>query len=162
MKTFLLILAAGLPLMFSTMATSAQDRDAVVLTIDGDIENASVRHFSIAQLEELGTEEIKTSTPWHDGIVTFEGVPLARLMEHVGASGDNAAFLALNNYRTEIPLSDFATYHVILATRKDGNYMPVSDKGPLFVIYPFDSFNELKSELYYSRSAWQVRSITIE
>jgi hypothetical protein len=40
--------------------------------------------------------------------------------------------------------------------------MPVSDKGPFFIIYPFDSFEELKNELYYSRSAWQVRSITIE
>jgi len=40
--------------------------------------------------------------------------------------------------------------------------MSVRDKGPLFVIYPFDSKAELKSEQYYSRAAWQVRSITIE
>jgi hypothetical protein len=83
-------------------------------------------------------------------------------MKHVGASGETAAVLALNNYRTEVPLSDFTAYSVILATKKDGAYMPVSDKGPFFIVYPFDSFQELKSELYYSRSAWQVRSITIE
>jgi hypothetical protein len=40
--------------------------------------------------------------------------------------------------------------------------MPVSDKGPLFIIYAFDASQELKSELFYSRSAWQVRRITIE
>lgn len=162
MRIVSLGLAVAASLAFATAIGFAQDREAVVLTIDGNIKNATARDFSIAQLEALGREKIETSTPWHDGKVTFEGVSLARLMEHVGASGGTAAVLALNNYRTEIPLSDFATYGVILATKKDGRYMSVSDKGPLFVIYPFDAFSELNSELYYSRSAWQVCSISIE
>lgn len=142
--------------------SNAQDLSAVALTVDGQIEGGKPVDFSISELEELGTREIKTSTPWHDGIVTFEGVPLARLMEHVKATGNTAAVLALNNYSTAVPLSDFVDYGVILATRQDGAYMSVSEKGPLFVIYPFDDFHELNSELYYSRSAWQVRSITVE
>jgi hypothetical protein len=76
---------------------------------------------------------IETSTPWHDDKVRFEGVPLRRLMEHVDASGKTAAVLALNNYRTEMPLSDFTRYLVLLAVKKDGAYMPVSDKGPLLL-----------------------------
>jgi hypothetical protein len=39
--------------------------------------------------------------------------------------------------------------------------MPVRDKGPLFVIYPYDSRPELKSQLYYGRSAWQVSKLVI-
>ena len=39
--------------------------------------------------------------------------------------------------------------------------MPVRDKGPLFIIYPFDSSAELRSEPYYSRSAWQLRTIEV-
>jgi hypothetical protein len=39
--------------------------------------------------------------------------------------------------------------------------MPVRDKGPLFVIYPFDAQPELRNAIYYSRSAWQLRSIEV-
>ncbi|MCC2664519.1 MAG: oxidoreductase, partial [Geminicoccaceae bacterium] len=45
-------------------------------------------------------------------------------------------------------------YPVILALKRDGAYMPVRDKGPLFIVYPYDSSPELKHQNYYSRSAW--------
>ena len=40
--------------------------------------------------------------------------------------------------------------------------MPVRDKGPLFIIYPFDANPELKSQTYYSRSVWQVAKIVVK
>ena len=140
----------------------AADRNAVILTIDGGVDGGRPVEFTLDRLEALGTATIKTSTPWHDGVVTFEGVPLSRLMTEVKATGSVLAVLALNNYRTEIPFSDFGEFGAILATKANGKYMEVSDKGPLFVIYPFDDRPELKQELYYSRSAWQVRTITVE
>jgi hypothetical protein len=160
MKRLTLVAAVIGVLVLTAIASFAQD--AVVLTIDGQINGGAPRDFSVRQLEAVGTATVETSTPWHNGKVMFEGVPLGRLMNHVGASGKTAAIFALNNYRTEIPLSDFSRYSVILAMKKDGAYMPVSDKGPLFIVYPFDTSQELKSELFYSRSAWQVRRITIE
>jgi hypothetical protein len=69
---------------------------------------------------------------------------------------------AINDYVTEIPRSDFETWPVILAIRHNGEAMPVRDKGPIFVIYPFDSDNTLNSEVYYGRSAWQVKSIEVK
>lgn len=155
-------IAVALSLAIAPLPTFAGDNGKVVLTIDGNLSGGKPLDFTIAELEALGTKTIKTGTPWHDGVVTFEGVPMTVLMKHVGADGDNAAILALNNYRTDVPLSDFEQYGVILATKKNGEYMPISDKGPLFVIYPFDDNPELQSEVYFSRSAWQVRSITIE
>jgi hypothetical protein len=162
MKRIVSAVAVLCMVVFGAQMSHAQNVDSIVLTIDGKIDGGAARDFSMGELEALGTAVIETTTPWHDAKIRFEGVPLQRLMEHVGASGETAAVLALNNYRTEVPLSDFKTYSVILAIKKDGAYMPVSDKGPFFIIYPFDSFAELKSELYYARSAWQVRSITIE
>lgn len=134
----------------------------VVLTIDGGVAGGKAVELTVADLEALGTATIRTGTPWDDHVVTFEGVPMSALMEEVGAEGEDLVIVALNNYRTEVPLADFATYDVILALKKDGAYMPVSDKGPLFVVYPFDAHPELKTELYYGRSAWQVRSMTVE
>lgn len=159
MKRLLSIAAAICAL---ALAAPSRADEAVVLTIDGQTKAGVTRDYSVSQLEALGMTTVETTTPWHDGKVKFEGVPLNKLMEQTGASGTIAAVLALNNYRTDIPLADFKRYPVILALKMNGAYMPVSEKGPLFVIYPFDSSPELKSELFYSRSAWQVRRITIE
>ena len=35
------------------------------------------------------------------------------------------------------------------------------DKGPLWIMFPFDAKPELKSELIYSQSVWQLRKMTI-
>jgi hypothetical protein len=40
--------------------------------------------------------------------------------------------------------------------------MAVRDKGPLFIVYPFDSRSDLRSERYYSRSAWQLRALEVK
>ena len=50
----------------------------------------------------------------------------------------------------------------VLATRLDDKPMPVREKGPLFIIYPFDESEELRSERYYSRSAWQLRTLEVK
>lgn len=136
--------------------------DPVILTIDGNITGGVPLDFTSSELEALGSATVVTSTPWHDGKPAFEGVPMEALLAHVGATGDVAEVLALNNYRTTIPLADFSEYPVLLALQQDGEYMTVRNKGPLFIIYPFDDFDELRTDLYYSRSAWQVRSITIK
>jgi hypothetical protein len=39
--------------------------------------------------------------------------------------------------------------------------MPVRDKGPLFIVYPYDSDTRLQSQTYYSRSAWQVCKLLV-
>ena len=56
---------------------------------------------------------------------------------------------------------DAQRYGVIVARLLDDKPMGVREKGPLFVIYPFDQQPELKSALYYSRSAWQLRTIDV-
>ncbi|SFQ77110.1 hypothetical protein SAMN05216176_11453 [Nitratireductor indicus] len=136
----------------------------VILTVDGKIgaTNAGdAADFDLAMLEALPKATIKTTTPWFDGSVEFEGVLLAALMDQVKADGGELVVTALNDYQAPVPIDDFAKYGVILAYKRDGNYMPVSDKGPLFIIYPYDSDPELNTQKFYSRSVWQVRRFTV-
>lgn len=134
----------------------------VILTIDGDIEGHAPIDMTIEDIEALGASTVVTRTPWHEKAVSFEGVSLASLLEKAGAKGKTLSVFALNNYRSEMPVSDIGEHGVILAYKQDGDYMPVSDKGPLFIVYPFDADPALNNEVYYARSAWQVRSITVE
>ncbi|NIX75664.1 molybdopterin-dependent oxidoreductase [Microvirga terricola] len=136
-----------------------------ILTISGKIDTTNKddsAQFDRPMLEALGMVTVETTTPWYNGAVKFEGVPIATLLKHVGADGQRAIFVALNDYSSEIPVEDFAKYNVILALKRNGEYMPVRDKGPLFVIYPFDNHPELKSQTFYGRSVWQVAKIIIK
>jgi hypothetical protein len=130
-----------------------------ILTVSGRIGGSYQDHtarFDRAALEALGTTGFTTTTPWYDGEVRFDGVLMTRLMEALGATGDSAVATALNDYETKIPISDFTDFKVLLALKRDGQYMPVHDKGPLFMVYPFDSNPILKNQRYYGRSAWQL------
>ena len=136
-----------------------------ILTITGKISRAGSdgsMQLSREALEDLGLVTIETKTPWYDDKVKFEGVPVDKLMKQAGASGEQVTAVALNDYAVEIPMEDFAKYGVILALKKNGEYMPVSDKGPLFLIYPYDSNSELQSQKFYSRSAWQVSRLIVK
>jgi len=143
----------------------AKPSEKPILTITGRIsatnqDGAAV--FDRAMLEALGLEKFETMTPWYASKVTFEGVPMAKLLRVVGASGKTLMVRALNDYKTEIPVEDFTKFNVILALKRDGNYMPVKDKGPLFIVYPYDSNPELKTQKFYGRSAWQVASFEVK
>ncbi|KZM49896.1 hypothetical protein OA90_12385 [Labrenzia sp. OB1] len=140
----------------------SQDQDKTILSVSGKISTGDPAEFSIGQLEALPHSRIETSTPWHDGKVTFEGVLLSDLMNQIGAEGENAEITALNDYRAVIPVSDFTSSNPLLAYKVNGQYPSIRDKGPLFIIYPFDDYPEMKTEIFYSRSVWQVRSIVIE
>ena len=47
---------------------------------------------------------------------------------------------------------------MIVARLLDGKPMLTREKGPLFIIYPFDSKSELQAKPFYARSAWQLRT----
>ena len=133
-----------------------------ILTITGKIRVCNTEdaaQFDRPMLEALGLAEFTTKTPWYNDPVSFEGVPMVRLVEAVGAYGGTAIATALNDYETTIPVADFGEFNVLLALKRNGAYMPISDKGPLFIIYPFDSNPTLRTQKYFSRSAWQLSKL---
>lgn len=143
----------------------ASPTEKPILTIAGKISVTNkndTAQFDRPMLEKLGMDTIETTTPWDEGKVKFEGVRMDKLMQEVGASGQRVNVIALNDYATEIPMQDFAKYKVILALKRNGEYMPIRDKGPLFVIYPFDSDPDLQTQTYFARAAWQVARIDVK
>jgi hypothetical protein len=149
---------------FAGAASLAQPEDKPILTVAGSIavtNKDGVAQFDRRMLEALGAVSFETTTPWYSGPVTFEGVPLAKVMEAVGAKGETLVAVALNNYSAELPMEDAKKYNVILAYKRNGEYMSVREKGPLFVVYPYDSMPELKNQKFYSRSVWQLSRIEV-
>lgn len=147
----------------SSMAT-ATPAGPVILTVSGKVrptDGVSSVTFDLAGLDALPQRVTETATPWHEGHPLFAGPLGSGLLTHVGANGSRMRLTALNDYTVEIPVADFQDWPVILATRIDGKPMAVRDKGPIFVIYPFDQQPNLKNELYFGRSIWQLKAIEI-
>lgn len=132
----------------------------VILTVTGGISitnSADGAQFDLAMLESLAPVEFETSTIWTEGAQVFRGVPLERLIEAVGAEGSVIAASALNDYMVEIPFSDAVEGGPILAFEQNGKVLSVRDKGPLWLVYPYDSVSAYQSEVIYARSIWQVK-----
>jgi hypothetical protein len=163
--------AVAAPVLLTTMFRAAQaaalpvPKDRAILTISGKIRNFNTGETAVldrAMLEGLGMRSIDTHTPWYDQKARFEGPLMTALLDYVGAYGDRVQALALNDYATEIPISDFARFGTILAMKRDDVYLNVREKGPLFVVYPYDNEAELRQQKYYGRSAWQVAQLIIK
>jgi hypothetical protein len=161
---FIVVVAAGMGSALAAPPTLDRPTKEPILEITGQIEAKNAPEgavFDREMLESIGMKTITTTTPWHSGQVRFEGVPMDKLMERVGARGKAVRAVALNDYASTVPMDDFARHGVILAMKRDGQYMPIKDKGPLFIIYPYDSSAELKSQMYYARSVWQVKRLEV-
>ena len=137
----------------------------VVLTVSGQIAQTNAPDgaaLDVAALEAMGPVEFETSTIWTDGVQTFRGVPLVTLMERLGAEGEVIAASALNDYTIEIPLTDAVEGGPIVAFEQNGKLLSVRDKGPLWIVYPYDLRTDYQSEVIYARSIWQLARIEVK
>jgi hypothetical protein len=137
----------------------------VLLTVSGRVRmpnQGAVAQFDMAMLERLPQHSFVTSTPWYSQPRRFTGPLLRDVLAACGAQGSNVRAIALNDYRVDLPFDDAQHFDVLLARLLDGQPMAVRDKGPLFIIYPFDSSAELRTTVYYSRSAWQLKSLEVQ
>lgn len=157
------LIAAALAVL-ATGDSFAQTFAPPVLTIEGRASATRQRtalDLSSEQIAALPHLTIETSTPWTVGKSIFKGVPLKDLIAYATMHGDRLQIVALNNYASEMRLSDVAEF-ALVAYEMNGKSMSVRDKGPLWIVFPFDSHPKLKSEQFYSRSVWQVRRIIVQ
>lgn len=137
----------------------------VILKVDGAISNPNAdgaAHFDLEMLKALGTTTIVTHTSWTDGAIRFEGVLARSVLSAVGANGKAVRAEALNDYTSVIPFEEFRNHDVILAFAMDGKRLSRRDKGPLWIIYPWDDNPDLKSPDRASYAVWQLRRLTVQ
>lgn len=136
----------------------------VVLRIGGRVRRPNAEGaalFDMAMLERLPQASFTTHTPWYAGPRRFTGPLLRDVLAAAGAHGAQLRASALNDYHADLPYEDAQQHDPILARLLDGRPMAVRDKGPLFLIYPFDDRPSLRSATYYNRSVWQLKAIEV-
>ena len=157
--------AGFLFLLVSLQASQAEIFPApngkVLLTVSGNITNTNVNdtaQLDMDFIKNLPVHASKTYTSWTEGEVTFEGFLLSDLIKKLGAKGTSIYATAINDYEIEIPFSDAKQYPVLIAYKKEGEYMTVRNKGPLWVIYLERTPGEMR--LHNDKMIWQLVKMT--
>ncbi len=148
---------AALLAISMTCPAIAQDPTALQITPEGG-EQLSL---SLADLDALDQVTITTTTIWTEGEVTFTGPSLTSVLDAAGAEGADLTLTALNDYAIEMPAPESGATYPIIATRMDGAPMSVRDKGPFWIVFPYDSDAAYQTEEVYAQSIWQLDRIEV-
>lgn len=126
-----------------------------MLTVSGDID------FTDVELAALPAVEFETGTIWTDGVHTFGGPSLRSVLEAVGAGSGDLKLVAANDYKVLLPRDMIEDMYPIIANRINDKAFGIRDKGPLWVIFPYDTEPRFQTELTYAYSVWQLTELQI-
>ncbi|MDP5293770.1 molybdopterin-binding protein [Oceanimonas sp. CHS3-5] len=141
--------------------------EPVILTISGNIELQGRSHeqvdYTLTQLQALPQGEITTAHPWSEQPRTYRGLDLRVLLEDLfGHARIQTIYLeALNGFSVAVDWQEVAPYDPLLAWSENGRLMSRRDKGPLWLILPYDKAPELQQAEFLHYMAWQLRHIKV-
>lgn len=127
-----------------------------ILGIHGEI------RFTRADLEAMDQQEIQTSNDFVDGVATFRGPSAFALIDQIGRAGsDVVRMTAANDYFIDIDIMELADYGAILALEMNDKPLTIRDRGPIWLMYPIDQFEELQDSSINNRLIWQLETIEL-
>ncbi|EBA11943.1 hypothetical protein [Roseobacter sp. CCS2] len=133
------------------------DAQLVIIAADG-----TAQTYTPATLEALPTYRVRTTTPWRDEPVDFDGVLLSDLLEANGLHlTDEINVIAENDFSTTIPRALWDTVPVLVATRVDGRAHTRRERGPIQFIIDKGSYtaSPVVSERHL---VWMAARIKVE
>ena len=137
----------------------------VILEVTGKIAMTNEDEYAIFDqdmIDNMPQFIINTSSHISDEINKFEGIRFYDLLIKLGATGTVVNITAWDDYVIQIDIKDLKKYGVLLATHENGKRLTLSDKGPMFVVFPFSENEEIQRDDYYNKSIWQVKEIDVQ
>lgn len=157
MKKILFVLTYLVCVVAGPAYAADQETNQPVLTIQVEGGAAPVS----INLSSLPQTVFETTTIWTTGMQEFTGVPLAVLLDTIGAKDGIARAVAANDYAVDIPIASITSTEPIVAWKIDGKPISRRTKGPLWIVFPYDSDAKFRTETVYSQSIWQLQSINV-
>lgn len=117
--------------------------------------------ISRSELEKLPPHSITTSTNYTPKD-TFVGVKVSDFIKSYGVAGSKIRVFAWDAYSFTLPIDEVVKYDAIIAYKKSGKYMNISDLGPFAIIYPRDENPELERLSVDAKTVWQVKSLEVK
>jgi hypothetical protein len=133
----------------------------VLLSIDAQGDGSAIKTFTDQDLLALPQIEFQTSTIWTSEPSIFSGPSLASVLMAAGAAEGAVSMIAVNDYKVEMPFDRIEDSAPIIANRINGAPFSIRNKGPLWLVFPFDAHPRFQTEEIYSFSIWQLTQIRV-
>lgn len=121
--------------------------------------NGGVHALDADALRALPAVSFGTTTIWTEGPQTFTGVRMTEVLSRLGIDRGTMILTAANDYQIRIPVEDFTSDGALLAYDRNGAPMTLRDKGPVWLVYPYDDHARFRTEIVYANSIWQLDRI---
>lgn len=141
-------------------------QQAPILTVTGKIGTTNHDHAIVMDrttLEKAGLVEYTVNDPFEDRPVRYGGVLMRDLLAlwQVADDAQMVAITALNDYKIDIPITEFRQFPILFALEADGVYMQPDYRGPAMLVYPIDQY-EFDSIAVQRNWIWQIKTIDIQ
>ena len=141
--------------------------EEILLTVSGKVTQMNVDdtvQFDLATLEMLHQVQYDVNDPFAQKQRLFSGVLMSELLAIVGAdpTATTLELIALNDYVSELAISDVQKWPVLFAMKADGQSILFDDGGPAIVVFPFDDFPEIDPLIYEEDWVWSMTQIVVK
>lgn len=137
-------------------AAKAETPETVLLTVHG---GALKQEFALSDLDALPQQSFITSTIWTTEPAEFSGPSLSAVMAASGQTAEVLTLRAVNRYSITMNTGALEENAPIVATRINGKTFGLRERGPLWVVYPYDANPRYRSEHTFAASIWQLTDI---
>jgi hypothetical protein len=109
----------------------------------------------------LPQTHFETTTQWTPGSGRFSGPILDDLLRYYEAGPGHLRLTAIDGYIVTVYRNLITREAPIIANRINDQPFDRRNKGPLWVVFPYDRAVKFRSETIFSASVWQLVQITV-
>ncbi|MCC5638887.1 molybdopterin-dependent oxidoreductase [Nostoc sp. CHAB 5844] len=136
------------------------------LVIQGETATGKSLNLNWQQLQALATNYVKTPDPLDilhsNEIFDFRGVPVSVLLQFAVANHvTDVTFVSFDSYYTTLSLKDLLTYPITLAIAKNNQPIARAQGGPLYLVFPYTQYPQLKQKYDTTNWAFYVSHIVV-
>lgn len=128
------------------------------LVIQGQTATGKPETLNWSQLQDLATVNVNTidanNTDNRSKVFKFTGIPVNSLIKKFGSQQKvtEITFVCYDAYQVTIKIEDLLNYPIILAVAKDGKPIPRNQGGPVYLIFPYTQYPDIRSK--YDEGMW--------
>lgn len=146
-------------LMLTCLALSSLAQEPILLSIEAAGEQHRLSRADLAAYPQF---DIRTETPYTDGVQTFTGPSLKAVFDRLNLNVETFRMRALNDYVVDTSLAELANIDPILAIERNGQPMAVREKGPIWLMLPLSDRPELDNPAHHRLLIWQLHRIEVD
>lgn len=142
-------------------------KESVVLTVYGDIKinghSYNQLDFTLSELQALTQTDITTAHPWSAERRRYRGVDMNTLFDSLFSEQKvlSLQLEALNDFSIAVNWDQISSYTPILAWQENKRIMSRRNKGPLWLMLPFDQVSKVQQADFLHFMVWQLRGIHV-